>query len=310
MSKISVVICTWNPNKELLDMVLNSLQKQTLSQQQWELIIIDNKSEIEISSWLDLSWHRDSHIHREEQQGLIYARIKGTHEAKYDLLVSVDDDTLLADNYLDNVQKIYNKFPHLGNIGGRSIPIFESRPPFWIKEFYAILAIRDLGEYPIIERLKNKNDLFYYPSSAPLLIAPRKKCMLNYIDFFNNNNYSKYLGRKGNSLSSGEDNDINLFLFKSGFSLGYFPELIFYHIIPEKRTTVNYLARLVFSSSMSWVKVLENYHINPWKKIPKWTVPLRILKAWFSHKAWRSEVEYIKWKGACGTFQGLSEIEQ
>jgi glucosyl-dolichyl phosphate glucuronosyltransferase len=308
MNSISVILCTWNPNKELLNRVIQSLKNQTLFQQNWELIIIDNKSDVEICSWLDLSWHSDSRILREEKQGLIHARIKGSIEAQYELLVSVDDDTLLADDYLENIQNIYTKYPNLGTIGGRSIPIFEFVPPLWIKEFYGILAIRDLGEFEIIEQLENEKNLSSYPTCGPLLIAPRKSCMLKYIDFFNKNFYSKDLGRKGNDLSSGEDNDINLFIYKTGFQVGYFPELIFYHIIPESRTKVSYLAKLVFSSSISWVKVLENYNINPWRKIPKWTVPFRNLRAWISHKAWKNEVNYIKWKGACGTFQGLSEI--
>ena len=308
MSSISVVICTWNPNQATLLRVIESLQKQTLSREKWELLIVDNKSSIEISSWLDLSWHKNSRIIREEELGLIHARIKGTIESKNDILVSVDDDTLLEINYLENVEKIYKKYPQLGIIGGKTIPIFKSPPPLWIKEFYGILAIRDLGECAIIDQLNNYEKILGYPNCAPLLIAPKKACMLNYIYFFNQNSYCKTLGRKGKNLSSGEDNDINLFIYKSGMAIGYFPELIFYHIIPESRLKVDYLSKLVFSSSVSWVKVLENHRINPFKKIPKWTVPFRNLKAWLSHKAWRSDADYIKWKGACGTFQGLSEI--
>lgn len=310
MNNISVIICVWNPNHRLLHQVIQSLQKQTLPQDNWELLLIDNKSDVEVSSWLDLSWHRNYSIIREEKQGLIYARIAGTIHAKYDILVSVDDDTVLENTYLENVLKIYNKYPQLGIIGGRSIPIFETTPPTWISEFYRILAIRDLGEFPIIEQLKDQESLSTYPQSSPLLIAPLKSCMLGYIDFFTNSIFSKELGRKGNILSSGEDNDINLYVYNSGVSLGYFPELIFYHIIPENRTKVDYLAKLTYSSSLSWIKVLENYQINPQKKIPSWTVPLRNIKAWFAQKAWRSDVNYIKWKGACGTFKGLSEINR
>jgi hypothetical protein len=38
-------------------------------------------------------------------------------------------------------------------------------------------------------------------------------------------------------------------------------------------------------------------------------VPLRKLKAYFTYKAWENEPNYIKWKGACGMFEGLAKLK-
>ncbi|HEX3386780.1 MAG TPA: hypothetical protein VHS53_16380, partial [Mucilaginibacter sp.] len=57
----------------------------------------------------------------------------------------------------------------------------------------------------------------------------------------------------------------------------------------------------------SWIAVLEYHQINPWKKIPRWSVPLRKIKAWVAYSAWKSEVNYIRWRGACGMYDGLAD---
>lgn len=305
--KLSVIICTYNPKASILDRVLHSLKQQTLPLTKWQLIIVDNCSDNGIPAQCDLGWHPDYLLVREEKAGLIYARICGTLQAKHDILVSVDDDTPLFPDYLKNVQQIYLQNPDLGIIGGRTVPEFAVPPPAWIESFYSLLAIRDLGDKPIIEKLKKNEAIKHYPQSAALLIAPRKKCMLDYIEHFNTDSVSNSLGRKGDDLSSGEDNDINLFIYKSGYGLGYFPQLKFIHLIPDKRLQADYLARLQYSSSKTWIKVLSKYGISPWPKISKLTVGPRKIKAWISYRAWASSENYIRWRGACGTFEALAE---
>ncbi len=308
MEKISVVICTHSPNLKYLNQVLSSLQHQTLSYDEWELIIIDNNSSIAVKSLVDISWHPNSKLVKEGKPGLIHARIRGTKEADFPILVSVDDDTPLDINYLTHVQRIYFENPHLGVIGGKTIPVFDVPPPDWLNEFFTCLAIRDLGNDVIIQKLDKAAGLKEYPSASPLLIAPRKACMEAYIDYFNDNSASQLLGRKGESLASGEDNDINLYIFKQGYSVGYFPELKFFHLIPERRLSVNYLATLHYNMNRSWIQVLSMHNICSWKAIPRWTLPLRKIKSWFKNKAWRGSQYYIRWKGNCGLFEGLTEI--
>ena len=195
----------------------------------------------------------------------------------------------------------------MGIIGGRSTPIYLEEPPKWISQFNSLLAIRDLGEIEIVQQL-NQERPTEYPTISPILIVPRKKCMEEYISFFENSLISKSLGRKGTSLASGEDNDINMFIYAKGYKIGYFPDLKFEHIIPPFRTTKKYLAKMAYESNRSWVKMLTNHDINPWQKIKSNTVLLRQAKAFFTYQAWRDAPNYIKWRGACGRFKGLSEL--
>ncbi|RZK25250.1 MAG: glycosyltransferase family 2 protein [Flavobacterium sp.] len=308
LDRISVVICCYNSNPKYLERVLHSLKSQSLPINFWELIIIDNNSDNPINLIVDIGWHHNAKICMEKNPGLVNARIRGVYEAAYEIIVTVDDDTPLYNNYLSNVIEIYNMNPRLGVIGGRTVPEYETQPPSWFKEFEGLLAIRDLGNDIIIEKCMSESELSY-PKSAPLLIAPRKTCMLAYIEHYKKSHLSKQLGRNGFDLASGEDNDINLFIYKNGWHLGYFPKLKFIHLIPQERLTLKYLANMSFSSSVSWVKVLEIHKLNKHSRIAKWGILPREIKAWFKLKAWKNESNYIKWRGACGIFKGLSEIE-
>jgi glycosyltransferase involved in cell wall biosynthesis len=308
--KLSVVICAYNPKPVTFNKVLESLKNQTLSNVSWELIIIDNNSQTAIATWVDLSWHPNARVVVEKEPGLIHARNRATLEASYEYLISVDDDTPLFKDYLDEAGKIFTENPSFGIIGGRSYPIYEAEPPQLIENFKSFLAIRDLGEEIILDKLLKGDKIKSYPNCAPILIAPTKKCMLLYKDFFDSNEISKNLGRKGASLASGEDNDINLFIYKSGFTLGYFPQLKFYHIIPKERLEISYLKRMAFESNRSWVKVLNNHGICPWKPISPLSFPLRKLKSYIKNKPWKSEINTINYFSSLGILKGLSEIKK
>jgi glycosyltransferase involved in cell wall biosynthesis len=301
---LSVIIPTYNPDPERLNQTLGGLKNQTLALDRWELILVDNNSSFDVSGKIDLSWHPDHRVITEPRQGLTVARLKGFAAARRDIIVLVDDDNILENHYLQHTLDIFSAYPFMGAIGGKSIPRFDHGQPDWLKEFYGNLALRDLGEAIIVNSWNNS-----YPHAAPIGagLAIRKCSLETYIAKIS---FEKNIiaDRQGNSLSSGGDNDMVLDILKAGYQVGYFPSLSLIHIIPEKRTKVAYLARLLNNTNKSWVLLLENHGINPWEKIPGWTVPLRKIKAWFTYKAWLNEVNYIRWKGACGTYDGLSEI--
>jgi len=301
---ISVIIPTYNPNIERLSQTLIGLRNQTLHTDYWELILIDNNSTFEFTNSIDITWHPNSKIIKEPNSGLTYARLKGFKESKNEIIIMVDDDNILNENYLSDAIKILETNTQIGALGGKSIPLFESIPPDWLDEFYGNLALRDLGEQIIKEKWEGN-----YPKAAPIGagMVLRRQAIQSYVHKIQSTS-SSITDRKGNSLSSGGDNDLVIELMKAGWMVGYFPSLSLIHIIPESRTEVSYLARLVSDTNKSWIKLLESHQINPWNRISEWTVPIRKIKAWFTYKAWQSNVNFIKWKGACGMFDALGRI--
>jgi glycosyltransferase involved in cell wall biosynthesis len=299
---ISVIIPTYNPDMGRLNQTLEGLKNQNLEQKFWEVLIIDNNSENSFTTDIELSWHRDIKIFREQKQGLTYARMKGFSEARGEILVLVDDDNVLEEHYLQRTFEIFNNYPALGAIGGKSIPIFENDPPDWLHDFYDTLALRDLGENIIIDQWENK-----FPYSAPIGagMAIRKEALNPYIVKINSGE-AVITDRNATSLSSAGDNEIIIEILKAGWQTAYFPGLSLNHLIPKERLSVEYLARLLNHSSKSWIQLLDRHGINPWNKIPAWTVSIRKLRSWFLKAAWKSGPNYIKWRGSCGLFDGLS----
>ena len=303
---LSVIIPTYNPGLERLNITLSALKAQSLAASLWELILIDNNSSNGFSAHIDLSWHPNHKIVKEAKPGLTHARLKGFEQASGAIIVMVDDDNVLDKDYLKNTLSLFEKNNTLGAIGGKSVPLFETPPPQWLKEFYGSLALRDFGDEPIISSWKNE-----YPDSSPIGagMGIRTTALGSYIDKITTSD-SVISDRTGNELTSGGDNDIVVEILRSGWQVGYFPSLQLHHIIPEQRMQVNYLARLLNNSNKSWVLLLESHQILPWSKIPKWTVQLRKIKAWFVYRAWKNEINYIKWHSACGLFDGLAKTKR
>ena len=297
---ISVIICTYNPNLTRLDQTLLALQKQSLDPLSWELIIVDNNSSNGFDVYLDLSFFPNSKIIKEPKQGLTYARLKGFHEAKGEIIIMVDDDNILQNDYLQKTINLFKDHPQIGSAGGRSLPEFEWEAPTWLTGFYGNLALRDLGDDTIITKWENT-----YPHSAPIGagMAIRKLALQSYMDAMDGDQ-NMITDRTDISLSSGGDNEINIQILRSGWELGYFPELILKHIIPKERMQVQYLARLLRDTNRSWVQLLEKHQISPWKKIYKQTLAFRKIKAYLTYKAWKNEAHFIKWQGACGMLEG------
>ncbi|MFC0514570.1 glycosyltransferase [Mucilaginibacter angelicae] len=304
MTEISVIIPSYNPDAGNINAVLQALRAQTYPCFNWELIIVDNNSTNGVLQNIDLSWHGMAVVIREQKQGLTYSRLAGFKAAKGRIVVMVDDDNLLDPGYLDNVAVIFSADSTLGAAGGKSVPIFETPPPAWLKEFYGSLALRDPGDEILTSKWEE-----VYPAAAPIGagMAIRKTALRSYLE--KTGGVKQVIAdRSGSSLASGGDNDIVLEILRSGWRTGYYPALSLKHIIPAARMQPGYVAKLLNNTNKSWVQVLASHQISPWKKIPKWTLPFRKARSWFSCRAWKSPAQYIKWQAACGLFEGQAAI--
>ena len=307
MIQLTVVICTYNPKKEVFEKVLFSLENQTLSKSKWELIIIDNNSSHNIN-WIDISFHNYGKIIKEEKPGLTFARLAGFKNAKGSLIVMVDDDNLLEEHYLEYALIFSLKNPQVGCYGGKSIPKFEVPPSKLFYQTGITLGCQDLGDYVYISNYRvNSFEITDYPLYSPIgtgmIII--KKALDNYISFIENSS-NVITDRKGNNLSSGGDNEIVIFVVRAGWEIAYFPSLLIDHLIPAGRLTFEYLCRMSKDSSKSWVILCRRHKIGSYKSVKSNTILLRKVRSFIMQRAFISKLQYIKWKGACGIFEGLA----
>jgi len=308
--KLSVIIPTHNPDRERLGRTLEGLARQTLPRAFWEFLLVDNASASPLSREMISNVHPEHcNILHEPELGLSSARRCGFRNVTGELAVLVDDDNVLAPDYLEQVVKIFDEHPKLGAAGGRSLPEFQITPPPWIAEFIGLLACRELGaEAKIADGFKDESPKTY-PPCAPIGagMAIRKVALAAWMQ---EASADKFSDRRGHELTSGGDNDIIFTILESGWDVGYFPELSLAHLISASRLQPEYLAKLNRGIAKSWMQVLAKHQCNPWPPIPRWTVPLRKLKAWFAYRAWAGSAERIRWAGACGHFEGRANTPQ
>ncbi|WP_416672261.1 glycosyltransferase [Egbenema bharatensis] len=246
---LSVIICSHNPRVHYYERVLKALEFQTLTDERWELLLVDNASDKVLASEIDLNWHPYARHIREEQLGLTHARLRGIKEAQSDILVFVDDDNVLDPDYLEIVFKIAKNWPIIGAWGGQLRPKFEIPPPAWTEEYLDMLAIREFGR----NKWSNLTSILQngaIPVGAGLCV--RKVVAEKYADLILKDPKRSTLDRKGQRLTSCGDLDLALTACDLGLGTGQFTELGLTHLIPAFRLQEDYLLKLVKSTAYSF----------------------------------------------------------
>jgi glycosyltransferase involved in cell wall biosynthesis len=257
--KLSAVICTHNPRQDYLLRTLNSLRAQIMDQKDWELIIIDNQSSNPVSETANISWHHKGRIVVESELGLTPARIRGLAEAGGEIIVFVDDDNVIAPDYLDQVLEIFRTFPKIGCIGaGVLSPEFESEPIPMTRPYLSYLALREVNR----DYWSNQSSGMI-PWGAGLAIRSAIKSL--YVESMNSNILGKTLDRKGASLISGGDDEFSHVAVKNGWGIGIFVSLRITHLIDSARLTIEYLERLMIANGKTRALLahLHNEAISP-----------------------------------------------
>jgi glycosyltransferase involved in cell wall biosynthesis len=249
---ISVVVPVHNPRQDYLERVLGALRSQRLPLERWELLVVDNRSDSPVASWLDLSWHRHAAVVREEDLGLTRARVRGLKETGGRIVVFVDDDNVLAPDYLEEALAISGEFPFLGTWGGGIAPEFEcpkAAPP---RELHALLTLREVSDDLW------SNDPGHHASTpwgAGLCV--RREVAEAYVREIVANPARASLDLKGNTLVYSGDTDIAYTGCRMGFAKGVFSRLRVIHLIPAQRCTAAYLCRV--AQGRGYSEVLHAY---------------------------------------------------
>jgi glycosyltransferase involved in cell wall biosynthesis len=233
---ISVIICTYNREKYIYN-VLESIAKNNYPRDEYEIILINNNSSDHTErECLRFQSDFQDVIFRyfiETQQGLSFARNRGIDESEGEVLVFLDDDAFVGKNYLSNLSNSLKKINdnHIA-FGGKIVPVFESgETPKWLSPWsFSFVSAIDKGT--AIKEFKGKS----YPIGANMGFY--KECIRH------TGNFDSNLGRCKRNLMGGEEKDLFLRFRKRGYKIYYLPDITVKHIIPESRTTYDYIGRL------------------------------------------------------------------
>jgi glycosyltransferase involved in cell wall biosynthesis len=249
MVKVSVIVCTHNPEPDRLRRTLDSLKGQSLARDQWELLIVDNASDTRVSEAFDVSWHaRGRHV-REEKLGLTAARLRGIAEAEGGLLVFVDDDNVAAPMFLEKASDIWDRHPYLGAFGaGRLEPEFEIQPPPELRPRLSLLALRSVTQ---TRWSNNIRDVESIPWGAGLCVSRVVADAYGRLIDSLGAGVIGVLGRRGRQLFSGDDDVFSWVAASMGLGFGIFPALRLTHLIPASRLSRQYFLNLIHDHSFS-----------------------------------------------------------
>jgi glycosyltransferase involved in cell wall biosynthesis len=248
---ISIVTCTYNPDEKIFSRVLDAVSKLDVDNKYtFEYIIVDNNSNPPLA---DKKYIKDfllknscAKVIVEPTQGKTHAVVKGFKESKADIIVNFDDDNSAAPDYLLNTLLLVKQYPHVAIWGPGIVKVeFDGPVETWVNK----LALGFFQENEITED-KIGCDIHGDCNPIGTGMVIKREVMEQYVKNFDEGKYTN-LCRTGNNLSTGGDLQIVLTAIKNKQYCGISPKLRMGHLIPAKRTSIEYISKLVYGYSSS-----------------------------------------------------------
>lgn len=229
---LDVVICTYD-NARLLDRTLDALGRQRVPPGvRWRVLVVDNRCTDDTPAVVER--HRRLGrfpLRRVEEpvQGLTPARVRGVRETDGAWVAFVDDDCLLAEDWVAEAARFAAAHPECGAFGGRVVLEWEAPPPRHALSVPYAYAGRSRGDAPARVRSLAGAGLVVRRAALEATGWPARQFLAD---------------RTGARLVSGGDAEIVLRL-AARHEVWYTPACVLRHVIPERRLSRAYLRRIV-----------------------------------------------------------------
>ncbi len=251
---ISIVICTYNGQEYLSEVIESILKQEGFDKIVEKLIIVDNAS-MDNTKDIILDYKKLNSIIEyiyEPVPGLSYARKHGAF-VKSDWVAYLDDDNLIMQGWLKEAKKYIEENQNVGVFNGASVPILKYEATeeeiAMLKAIYPGLACThfNIDDYKLNLKPSLKD-----PFGAGMVL--RTKQLKEFLD----EGWTQNEGRKGNELGSGEDGEIAYSIIKKGYSYGYNNKMLLRHIIPKKRLDKSYVTNLSKGLDIGYYNYISN----------------------------------------------------
>lgn len=232
---ISVVICSYNREAYIIE-AIDSLYKQDVDKQLYEVIVVDNNSQDNTAARVNayISAHPDMQLsyHLEKRQGASYARNTGAELSRGQLICCMDDDAVAMPGYLSNIIQFFEQHPDATGLGGRIIPRYIPEEPKWMSHYVSSL-VGNFDYSPVAKPFDNGR----YPLESNMIVRRE--------DFFAVGGFNTSLpGVKGTLRIGGEGKEFFYKLISKGGIIYYDPEVIVHHVVEVKKLTSEYMYRV------------------------------------------------------------------
>lgn len=250
MPEFSIVICTYNPDERLLHRCLQAVSRLDLADTSIEVLLVDNNSRTPVAEMPVVTAFSGlplQHIFVKEQ-GVKHARIAAIAAATGDHIVYFDYDNEAERDYLQALKKLHMQYPQVAAWGPGHVSVDFLDGVDDKIEAHARVAFQERHETR--EQFAREPEWqACYPFGTGL--CTRATLLKDYIRLAKEGRYTMY-GRKGKSLSSGEDTQMVLHCIREGSAAGVSPQLKITHMIPASRANTKYLQRLAYGTSLCY----------------------------------------------------------
>jgi glycosyltransferase involved in cell wall biosynthesis len=232
---VSVVMSTYNRDG-LLTEAIESVLAQRTPAPPFELVVVDNNStdgtRAVIEGFVARYPGRLRYVF-EERQGVSHGRNAGIAHATAPIIAFTDDDVRVAPDWVASIVCALAAHPEIDYVGGKVLPRWPAPPPRWLDQsHWAPLALTDYGDSAFAVGRADPRCLV----SANLAM---RRTALDLVGNFN----PAFDSRPGRTLSSVEDHEIQLRLWRLGRQGMYAPSVVVEAEVQPNRLTKAYHRR-------------------------------------------------------------------
>ena len=284
---IDICLCTHNPRREVLDLVLRSIAAQIIPAEEILFLLVDNASSPAVPETVLAPLRSrgiSSRLLQEARPGIFHARNRAMRESTQPLVLWVDDDTELPPDYVSKCLTIAREHPEIGCFGGKLRLGPRCRYPEWSVPLHLWLAIVDRGEQPITKKTDHWG--LWEPPTAGAVV--RRAVITRYLEFVDRLPPAYSIGQVGTkNLMRGEDSLLMRMAHRADLACSYQPILWGIHHLDNSRFTHRFLFRLLYGYGRSYVRMERILgHDLP---------PLSVKKAWAYFWTTRTRKEQPNW---------------
>lgn len=266
--RVSVAIATYNRAAEVEKTLLGLSRLDAKGCPEFEILLIDNNSSDntrEVADRLAPLFGGRLRYVREETQGLSHARNRAIVEARFEIVAYLDDDVDVDPNWLDRLCDAYSSGDVAG-VGGRAHLVFPGPKPRWLGDsIEGFLTRVELGPN---RRPSGVGELYGVNMSF-------RKVWLDRIGGFRTD-----IGRIGNALFGGEDDDVLERVGTLGGLILYEPGAVVGHRVPHSRLTRKWFWKRCYAGGRSVPRLWPDAQVNGYQLLrATWHIALMSWRA-------------------------------
>lgn len=232
---LTVCICTYN-RSEILLKCLDSLLNQTISNEKYIVLVVDNNSTDNTQKILERIQYKFKNFYYviEKKQGLSYARNRALNETKTPWMASIDSDAKAHPKWIETIFKVIrnNDFDCFG--GPYYAWHLYGPPPIWLP--------KNFGTYKSPQKYGLLIGKTYIPGGNYVICCNAARAI---------GEFSTKLGMKGNQCGYGEETYFFEKMKQLGYRMGYVPDLIIYHCVLPYKYSFNWQVKSILERGKS-----------------------------------------------------------